>query len=376
MLDYETLRIIWWLLLGVLLIGFAIMDGLDLGVAALVPIVGRTDEERRALLETVEPVWEGNQVWFVLGGGAVFAAWPVLYAASFSGLYLAMFLLLLAFIVRPVSFNFRNKHEHARWRGTWDILLAASGFIVMLVCGVAFGNLFLGFSFRFDEAARMDWQGSFISLFHPFALLVGLTSVSMLLAHGATYASLKTDQAVAPRTQAIARWASLVFVVLYVLAGAWLMTGAIPGLRVDGVDMNGASNPMLKHVVDAPTWFGNFSAHPILFISPALAILAALGTFALVRSHHVAALLTSSTAIASTILSAGFALFPFLMPSRLDPRSSLTVWDASSSHTTLGIMLVCVFVFLPIVLAYTAWVYRVLRGRVTLEHIRRSHGVY
>jgi len=159
MLEYDTLRLVWWLLLGVLLAGFAVMDGFDLGVAALLRLLAHDDEERRALLETVEPVWEGNQVWFVLGGGAVFAAWPLLYAAAFSGFYFALLLVLLAFILRPVGFGFRSKLPGARWRGTWDWILSVSGAAPALLFGVAFGNLFLGAPFGYDTMLRLDYRG-------------------------------------------------------------------------------------------------------------------------------------------------------------------------------------------------------------------------
>src|SRR6202042_1777394 len=157
--DYETLRVIWWLILGTLLIGFAVMDGFDLGVGIIFRFIGRSDEERRAVLESVEPVWEGNQVWFILGGGAVFAAWPLLYAASFSSLYLAMFLLLVALILRPVGFGFRNHLSDPRWRGVWDWALTLSGAVPSLLFGVAFGNLFLGLPFHFDALQRPVYSG-------------------------------------------------------------------------------------------------------------------------------------------------------------------------------------------------------------------------
>src|SRR6476659_11077464 len=168
MLDYATLRVIWWLLLGALLIGFAVTDGFDLGVAALFRWLGRDDDERRAVLETIEPVWEGNQVWLILGAGAVFAAWPLLYAASFSGLYFAMLLVLLALILRPVGFFFRNKLEDARWRNAWDWALFVSGAVPALLFGVAFGNLFLGVPFPIDDPGGPVYTGGFINLLHPF----------------------------------------------------------------------------------------------------------------------------------------------------------------------------------------------------------------
>ena len=186
MLSYEILRVIWWLILGVLLIGFAVTDGFDMGVGAIFRFIGRTDDERRALLESIEPVWEGNQVWFILGGGAVFAAWPLLYAAAFSGLYLAMFLILVALILRPVGFMFRGKLVEARWRNAWDWALFVGGAVPPLLFGVAFGNLFLGVPFHFDDLQRSIYTGAFFNLLHPFALLCGLVSLSMLVMHGAT----------------------------------------------------------------------------------------------------------------------------------------------------------------------------------------------
>jgi cytochrome d ubiquinol oxidase subunit II len=376
-MQYETLRITWWLILGILLIGFAVMDGFDFGVAALVRVLGRDDDERRALLETVEPVWEGNQVWFILGGGAVFAAWPLLYAAAFSGFYIAMFLLLLSFILRPVSFSYRNKSANPRWRNVWDWLLTVTGVVPPLIFGVAFGNLFLGVPFRFDEELRMTYTGSFFALLSPFALLCGLISLVMILTQGATYAAMKADLSLAKRAASLARLFALVFLTSYVVAGAWLALG-LPALSiVSNVAGDAPSNPLLKQVVVAGHWFDGFTRHPAFWLAPALALISATGVLALTTfAKYRLAFVASSLTIAGTILSAGFALFPFLMPSSLDPNSSLTVWDASSSKTTLGLMLLSVVVLLPIVLAYTAWVYRVLRGRVSLEHVRGSHGMY
>ena len=377
MFDYATLRVVWWLILGVLLIGFAVMDGFDFGVAALVRVLGRDDDERRALLETVEPVWEGNQVWFILGGGAVFAAWPLLYAVAFSGFYVAMFVLLLAFILRPVSFGYRNKSTNPQWRNAWDWSLTITGVVPPLIFGVAFGNLFLGVPFRFDEDLRMTYAGGFFGLLSPFALLCGLISLMMLLMHGAAYAALKADAVIADRARRVARITALVFIALYLSAGIWLAFG-LPGYSIISPMAGDApSNPLLKQVAVQGHWFAGFAAHPAFWIAPAAALASALLLVMLIPTQrYFAAFVASALTVAGTILSAGFALFPFLLPSSLDPNSSLTVWDASSSKTTLGLMLLSVVVLLPIVLAYTAWVYRVLRGRVSLEHVRRSHGMY
>jgi cytochrome d ubiquinol oxidase subunit II len=199
MLDYEILRLIWWLLLGTLLIGFSVMDGFDLGAAMLLPFVARTDKERRLVINTIGPVWEGNQVWLILGAGAIFAAWPILYAVAFSGFYLAMFLALAALILRPVSFKFRSEIENPRWRTFWDYALFISGVVPALIFGVAVGNALRGVPFRFDDTLRMTYEGDLFGLLNPFALLCGLVSCAMLVMHGGAYLALKADQPVADR---------------------------------------------------------------------------------------------------------------------------------------------------------------------------------
>jgi cytochrome d ubiquinol oxidase subunit II len=373
--DYETLRVIWWLILGTLLIGFAVTDGFDLGVGIIFRFVGRTDEERRALLECVEPVWEGNQVWFILAGGAVFAAWPLLYAASFSCLYLAMFLILVALILRPVGFNFRNKLPDPRWRNFWDWTLLIAGALPALLFGVAFGNLFLGIAFHFDELMRPVYTAGFLTLLQPFALLAGVVSLSMLVLHGASYAALKAGEPMSARAASIGSAAAIVFVIAFAAAGAWLATGIDGQAITSGADPMGASNPLLKSVVVLRgAWLGNYRAHQILWLAPAAALLAAGFAGAMLRfGRPGAAFISSALAVKATILTAGIALFPFLLPSSTDPGQGLTIWDASSSAKTLFIMLLCVIVLLPIVLAYTAWVFHVLRGRITLEYMRK-HG--
>ena len=376
--DYETLRLIWWLILGALLIGFALMDGFDLGVGATFRFVGRNDEERRALLESIEPVWDGNQVWFILAGGAVFAAWPLLYAASFSGLYLAMFVLLVALILRPVGFVFRNKIADARWRNAWDWALTLGGAVPALLFGVAFGNLFLGLPFHFDALQRPVFTGGFFGLLRPFALLAGLVSLAMLVTHGAVYASLKVGEPMAARAATLGRWSAIVFVIGFLAAGVWV-ANAVDGQRIlSVVDTSGPANPLAKQVaVVSGAWLANFHAHAMLWLAPLLAVAGAALTWLLLGAGRAGlAFISSAVTLAGTILTAGIALFPFLMPSSTHPDQGLTVWDASSSARTLAIMLVAVVVFLPIVLAYTAWVFRVLKGRITLDSVRQHTGLY
>jgi cytochrome d ubiquinol oxidase subunit II len=377
-LDYEMLRLIWWALLGVLLIGFAIMGGMDLGIGTLLPFVARTDEERRVLLNLSGPTWEGNQVWLILGGGAIFAAFPPLYAASFSGFYIAMIAILLALILRPVGFKFRGKMEGTKWRNTWDWALFIGGFVPSLVFGVAVGNLFVGAPFRLDETLRVFYEGNFFGLLNPFSVLAGLVSVGMLVTQGATTIVMRTDGAMAERARWIGRTAGLTTLILFLLGG-FVTLFLLSGFKITSVvDPTGPSNPLLKTVVIEPgAWAANYTLIPWMIAAPALAVLGSLvAWWGLGANKRLLAWLGSSTAIFGIISTAGLTLFPFFMPSSIDPVSSLTLWDASSSHMTLFIMLLVTLFFLPIILIYTGWVYRVMRGPVTTTSLGKNPNAY
>lgn len=378
-LDYGTLRLIWWALLGILLIGFALTDGFDLGVGALLPFVGKTDEERRAVINTVGPTWEGNQVWFILGGGAIFAAWPFVYAVSFSGFYLAMFLVLSALILRPVAFKYRSKRADPRWRSFWDWALFVGGFVPALVFGVAVGNVLIGAPFRLDDTLRSTYEGSLLGLFTPFSLVCGLLSVAMLVLHGAAWLGVKAERGpIQERARRIGIGAALLSLVLFAVGGLFVAFGDL-GFRITGaVDMGGASNPLRTTVAAAPgAWLDNYGLHPWMIAAPLLGFVgAAAALLGLVRRSEPLALSGSSVSALGIISTVGLSMFPFILPSSVDPQSSLTVWNASSSHVTLFIMLVCTIIFLPIVLAYTAWVYRVLWGRSTVAAVRTNPDLY
>jgi cytochrome bd ubiquinol oxidase subunit II len=376
MISYETLRLIWWLLIGVLLVGFAITDGFDLGTGILLPFAGKTDLERRVIINSIGPVWEGNQVWLILGGGAIFAAWPQLYAVSFSGFYLAMFVILVALILRPVAFKFRSKREDPRWRARWDAVLFIGGFVPALIFGVAIGNVLQGVPFRFSSDMHIFYDGSFFALLNPFALLCGLVSVAMLVMHGATWLQLKADGVVAERARRYGSVAAIATIVLYALAGVALWFW-VDGYRITStVVVDGPSNPMLKMAeLHAGAWFLNFAAHPWIWTAPVLGLAAPLLAFAFQRARReVPALLASAVSIAGIILSVGATMFPFILPSSIDPRASLTVWDSSSSHMTLFIMLVVTAIFIPLIVAYTSWVYKVLWGKVDGKAIEDGNG--
>ncbi|PIE46857.1 MAG: cytochrome d ubiquinol oxidase subunit II [Gammaproteobacteria bacterium] len=376
--DYTTLKIIWWLLVGILLIGFAIMDGHDMGVCTLLPFVGKDDEERRIIVNTVGPHWEGNQVWFITGGGAIFAAWPLVYATAFSGFYWALIAVLWALFFRPVGFKYRSMINDKKWRGSWDWALFAGSFVPAVVFGVAFGNLFLGVPFSFDNDLVSTYTGSFWALLNPFSLVCGLVSAMMLVMQGGAYLAHRTVEEVQDRTIKFTSIAAVLMVVLFIAAGVWLQS--IPGYVITStVDTQAMPNPIGKEVTQqAGAWMANYDKMPALWAFPALGVVMPLLTVLLMKARWtLTAFVTSSLAVVGVIMTAGVSLFPFVMPSSTFPNSSLTVWDSVSSHLTLMIMLYAVVIFLPIVLTYTSYAYAIMRGKVTKAYIRENdHTVY
>ena len=376
--DYDTLKVIWWVVVGILLVGFAILDGWDLGVGILLPYVGRTDEERRVVLNSVGPTWEGNQVWFITAGGATFAAWPLVYATAFSGLYIALILVLFALFLRPVGFDYRSKVHDPRWRNAWDWGIFIAGLVPTLVFGVAFGNLLLGVPFHFDGDQRSFYTGSFWGLLNPFALVAGLVSVAMLTMHGGLYLQVRTEGDVQARAVRAARVAGIAFLALFAAAGFWIATG-IDGFRIASMPpADSAFVPMAKTVDRIPSgWLANYATYPWTIAAPVTAFAGAAIALVVARRMPMTSFVLSSASVAGVVLTAGLALFPFIMPSSSDPKSSLTAWDAVSSYRTLQIMFWAVLIFMPLILAYTSWVYRVMRGKVTTEHVRENtHSLY
>lgn len=376
LIAYDALRVIWWLLLGILLAGYAVTDGFDLGAMALLRATAKNDVERRLVINTVGPVWEGNQVWLILGGGAIFAAWPQLYAVSFSGFYLAMFAILVPLILRPVAFKFRSKREEPNWRDAWDWVLCLTGIVPSLIFGVAVGNALLGVPFRLAPDLRIYYEGTFLGLLTPFALMCGLVSLAMLVMHGAAWLVFKTEGDVATRAARLGSLAAVMTTVLFALAGIWLASGIYGFKIISAISTTGPSNPLIKVAGTAPgAWLDNFKAQPLLGLLPALGLVFPLVSAVGLRGRREwLGLLSSGLGIACIILTVGAAMFPMILPSSLDPRFSLTVWDSSSSHLTLFIMLVCTLVFMPIILGYTTWVYRILRGKVDPVAIATGRG--
>ncbi len=378
MFDYETLRVIWWVLVGVLLIGFAITDGFDMGVGALLPFVGKKDIERRVMINSIAPHWDGNQVWLITAGGALFAAWPLVYATAFSGFYVAMILTLMALFFRPVGFDYRSKLESPRWRNNWDWCLFIGGAVPPIVFGVAFGNLLQGVPFEFNQFLMSTYHGNFFGLLNPFGLLAGIVSLSMFLAQGATWLMMKTEGEVLARSRTAAIGSSLLLLVLFAVAG-WWVSGMEGYVIVNAAANDAVSNPLGKEVVlQAGAWMNNYSLYPWMIAAPVLGLSMSLLTalFAMLNKGWVA-FTTSSLAMAGVILTAGFSMFPFVMPSSLEPSQSLTMWDTTASFNTLQVMTVAAAIFVPIVLGYTIWTYIKMFGRVTNKHIEdNQHSAY
>lgn len=374
MFDYEILRFVWWALIGVLFIGFAVTDGFDMGVGALLPIIGKDDTERRIMINSIAPHWDGNQVWLITAGGALFAAWPMVYGVSFSGFYVAMMLTLFALFLRPVGFDYRSKIEDPRWRKSWDYALFVGGFVPPLIIGVAFGNLLQGVPFNFDEYLRATYHGGFFGLLNPFGLLAGLVCVSMFMLQGATWLQMKTEGELRVRATKISQLLAVALFVLFGAAGVWLVNGIDGYVITSAIDTHGISDPTLKTVaVEAGAWLVNYDKYPVTMLFPVLGLLMPILVLLSSRLNRSGfAFFFSSLGIAAVILTCGAAMFPFVMPSSLEPNVSLTMWDSTASQMSLTVMTWAAIIFVPIVLSYTVWTYLKMFGRLSRDFIEKN----
>ena len=376
--DYEILKMIWWLFVGVLLIGFAITDGMDMGVGNLLPFVGKNDDERRIMINTVGPHWDGNQVWLITAGGAIFAAWPAVYAAAFSGFYFAMLLVLFALFFRPVGFDYRSKLGDARWRNAWDWGLFAGGAIPSLVFGVAFGNLILGVPFHLDELLRPYYTGSFWALLNPFALLAGVVSFTLLTMHGGIWIQMRTSGEISERAKQWITGSGMVAFAAFAAAGIWLSFG-IDGYKIlTQPALDALPNPLAKTVeITEGAWLSNYASYPLTLLFPLFGFVGISGTILLSRANRPGmGFVSSSLAIIGVIMTAGVSMFPFIMPSSSHPSHSFTIWDASSSHLTLTVMFWATLIFLPIVISYTLWNYHKMWGKLSADDIKDRFSAY
>jgi cytochrome bd ubiquinol oxidase subunit II len=332
-MDLNTL---WFLLIGVLFTGFFVLEGFDYGVGILLPFLGKTDTERRRIINTIGPVWDGNEVWILTGGGAIFAAFPHWYATLFSGFYLALFLMLAALIVRGVAFEFRSKDKSPAWRALWDWSIFFGSAIPALLWGVALANLLKGTPI--DETKT--FTGGFLDLLSPYTLLAGLATLTLFITHGAIFLNLKSTDPIRARAAAATRKVGPVATVLLLLfaVGTYAWTDVYARLGV---------NPGLV---------------------PLMALGALLAAGALIHQEKMGWAFTMTTlTIVFTVATLFVSLYPRVMVSSLDPEWSLTIYNASSTPYTLKVMTVVAAIFVPIVLAYQAWTYWVFRHRITAE---------
>jgi cytochrome d ubiquinol oxidase subunit II len=340
------LQIIWFVLWGVLWAVYFMLDGFVLGSGMLQNFLGKNDTERRVVINTVGPVWDGNEVWLITAGGATFAAFPTTYALMFSYLYTALLLLLFSLIVRGVAFEFRGKLESALWKAVWDKAILVSSFLPALLFGVAFGNIFKGLPM--DAAG---YHGSLLSLLNPYGLLTGVLFVVLFLTHGALYQSVKTTGPLQKRAVVAARalWIPLLLVAVIFLAATY------PATRL----------------------FDNYLKTPALFLVPGAAVAALLAVRIFLARDQLLRAFTASSLLVLLVVATGLVgLFPNLIPSTQDPHYSLTITNSSSSPYTLMIMTWVAFIFIPIVIAYKIWAYRVFRAPVTNQQVLEDTNAY
>lgn len=379
MLTYETLQFIWLLIIAALFIGFAITGGCDLGVNALHIFIAKEDKERQQLISSLSATWEGNQVWLITAAAALFAAWPLMYASVFSSFYLALLLVLLALILRPPGLDYRSKLSSVRWRSAWDVCLFISGFVPLFLFGVAFGNLLSGLDFYFDTSMRVYSTSGFFSLLNPFSLLVGVVALCLLLLQGALFIQIKTHPPLSDRAAKFSPWFAWIFIIGFVLA--WYLAiyklegfqwNNLPAENSYDASTSAASyRPFAQNVSKGQgLWMQNYLKYPLGFALPILSIIFVLVTLFFSKIKYLGtALFFNSLALVCVICTFWFTLYPLVLPSNSFPMQSLTIWNASSSALTLKWMLVAVIIFLPIILAYTTWVFRVVKGKVATEEM-------
>lgn len=351
-MDISFFQVIWFVLWGVLWAAYFMLDGFVIGTGFMSGFIAKTDTEKRVLINSVGPVWDGNEVWLLTAGGATFAAFPTTYALMFSNLYSALILLLFSLIVRGVSFEFRGKIDSDSWRGSWDKAIIVSSFLLALLFGVAFGNIFKGVPMRNDFVSlQFTYEGGLIGLLNPYGIVTGLLFVLLFAVHGSLYISVKTVGELSSRALAYAN-------------KIW------PALLVTAVTFLGFTYPATK-------LYDNYLKAPVLLIIPIVAVvsLVLIKVFAAKEEKGKAFICSCLTAV-FVVFTGVTGLFPNLLPSNIDPASSLTIYNSSSSLITLKLMTVVALIVVPIVIAYKIWVYRIFRAPVTEDQIEANQHPY
>ena len=332
------LNIIWFILVGVLLTGYAILDGFDLGVGAL-HLLTKSDSDRRILINSIGPVWDGNEVWLVTAGGALFAAFPDVYATVFSGFYTAFILLLFVLIFRAVAIEFRSKHQSKRWRSAWDISFGISSIVIALLMGVALGNIITGIPI----SPNKEFAGNFLSLLSPYTVLVGITSVSLFMMHGAIYLVMKTEGELQQKVRTWVNNTIIFFVICFVTT-------------------------TMATLIYYPNMVAHFKDYPVFFIVAIINMLAIANIPREIQhGKEFKAFLSSSASIALLMLLFAIGIFPNLVLSNPNPENSLNIYNAASSARTLTIMLIMAIIGIPFVLAYTVIIHKIFKGKVKLD---------
>ena len=376
---YVVLKVIWAVLLGVLLTGLAVMVGMDMGIGTLLRFVGKTDAERRSALNMIGPHWDGNQVWFIVGGGVIFAAFPTLYATSFSVFYVVMILLLFSMIMRPVAFEYRSKVDAKHWRATWDWAILISGALPMIIYGAAFGNVLEGVGFHYGWDGQYYQDESFFSyLLNPFAIMCGVMALALSIYQGGTFLMVRGVEPIYSRARNYASLGGVVAAVLFAVGGVWVshLNGFVFTAPVDpGMPATPLSGPGVA--MQAGAWLNNYRDYPVLWLAPAAGFLGMIaGTAALRLNLKVVAWWLGVLAWIGTISTVGAGMFPFLMPSSTNPSQSLTVWNSTGSVYNLSWMLFFAAVFVPIIITYTSWAFYVMRGKVRPEVVANDPHSY
>ncbi|CAN5609678.1 cytochrome d ubiquinol oxidase subunit II [soil metagenome] len=352
------LNTIWFFLIGVLLIGYAVLDGFDLGVG-IIHLFFKTDEHRRLSLNSIGPVWDGNEVWLITSGGALFAAFPNVYATAFSGFYLPFMVLLFALISRAVSIEFRSKEKDPRWRNSFDIAFSAGSFLSSLLFGVAVGNIIAGMKI----GSNMEYQGTLLDQLNPYALLMGVFTVIVFAMHGAIYLNLKNEGAHQDIVRGLAKKLYYLFVVFFVIVTAvtlWKRTGMLANFSFGKIPSDSFKHDIINQNEFAISVFAWF-----IVLLNILAIANIPRT--LQKGKELQCLISSGCSIGAMIFLFAAGLFPDMMPSTIDPQFSLNIYNASSSLMTLKNMLIIALIGLPFVLSYTISIYWVFRGKTKIN---------
>lgn len=361
LLDYEMLRLACWGLLGLFVVGFALASGIEIGVSLLLPFLNVSEAQRAELIARLAPVSAGNQVWWLVVIGVLFAGWPTVYAASFASFQSLLLLTMLALLVRPLGWYLRSS-VNAAWLPKWDRALFVSGLLPAALLGLMVGNLLKGVPFHLASDMHIAFLGSFTGLFSPFASLVAACCVALLAVHGALYLQSYADGELYQRSKGLAMSSGIAFLVLFALAGGWITH--LEGYHVNTeIVANGVSNPLTKFVKRGDgLWLDNYEHEPALWALPVLAFLCGIVSLVCSKLDRANwALLASAVMVTMVILTAGVSMFPFLAPSNISLNSSLTIWDASASQVTLEALLYFAGVLLPVMAFSTRWLYKFLR---------------